>query len=92
MPIVRALIHGELCTTGGSISRLQGDIYREAADLAYFLHWQRGDILGMTMRERRIWLSQITRIHNEQKSMRASEVEEHTEYIYNLKSRETGLQ
>jgi len=48
--------------------------------------------MGMTMRERRVWLSELARIHTEQKSIRDKEMEEHTLYIHNMKSRETGLQ
>ena len=86
---MRTHLLGSICTTGGSISRLQDAIYREAADLAYYFHWQRGDILGMTGQERRIWLSQLQRIHYEQRQARDREVAEQAAYYSNLRDKET---
>ncbi|MGD1830183.1 MAG: DUF6760 family protein [Spirochaetaceae bacterium] len=48
---------------GGSISRLTGDIYGEAAHLAYYFHWSRTEIMAMSRRERRLWLNQLSRIN-----------------------------
>ena len=90
MRIVRQYTDGDFCTTGGSISRLQEEVYREAADLAYYFKWQRGDIFGMTMQERRLWLSQIKRINFEQKMARDKELTEHTEYVRDMRTKETG--
>ncbi len=47
---------------GGSISRLSGDVYGEAAHLAYYFHWSRIEVMGMSRRERRIWRGQSGRI------------------------------
>ncbi len=79
---------GDISATGGSISRLQGEVYREAADLAYYFKWQMREILGMTMRERRIWLSQIDRIHLEQKKARDKELSRQVEYLESLRAKE----
>jgi hypothetical protein len=79
---------GGVHPTGGSISRLQEDIYREAADLAYYFNWARGDIMGMTGRERKTWLSQIKRIHKEQKQIRDRELVEQMGFITKERTRE----
>jgi hypothetical protein len=81
---------GGVYPTGGSISRLQEDIYREAADLAYYFNWSRGDILGMTGQERKTWLGQIRRIHYEQKAVRDRELIEHSDFLIN--KRKEGLE
>jgi hypothetical protein len=57
----------------GSISRPQKEIFQEAADLAYYFHWPRTEIMEMTGKERSIWLEQIKRIHSEQKEARDAE-------------------
>ena len=57
----------------GSISRPQKEIFQEAADLAYYFHWPRTEIMEMTGKERSIWLEQIKRIHLEQKEARDAE-------------------
>jgi len=44
----------------------------------------------MTMQERRMWLSQIDRINFEQKMARNRELAEHTEYIKDMRVKETG--
>jgi hypothetical protein len=79
---------GDTYSTGGSISRLQEDIYREAADLAYYFHWARGDIFGMTGHERKRWLFQINRIHYEQKKVRDRELIEQAGLLMNLRDQE----
>ncbi|MDR0312030.1 MAG: hypothetical protein LBI14_00370 [Treponema sp.] len=58
--------------------------------MAYYFHWQRGDILGLTMQERKIWLSQINRIHAGQKRVRGLEMVEQVEYLMNLRNSEGG--
>jgi hypothetical protein len=88
MRVVRAYIQGGVCSAGGSVSRLQEEVYREAADLAYYFHWQRGEIMGMNMRERRTWLTQIKRIHYEQKRARDRELEEQAVYLRNMRGQE----
>jgi len=85
---LRKKILRDVFTPGGSVSRLREEVYREAADLAYYFHWQKGDIMGMTMRERRIWLSQIGRIHAEQKKTRDNELMEQAAVLMNMKSQE----
>ena len=45
--------------------------------------------MGMTMQERRVWLSQIRRIHIEQKQTRDREIIEQVTYINNLRNQET---
>ena len=60
-------------TTGGRISRPQKEIFQEAADLAYYFHWPRTEIMAMTGKERGIWLEQIRRIHSMQKQQRDDE-------------------
>jgi hypothetical protein len=63
-------------------------VYREAADLAYYFHWQRGDIMEMGMRERREWLAQVMRIHTEQRRARQREMVEQADYIKSLRAQE----
>lgn len=48
----------------------QKEIFQEAADLAYYFHWPRTEIMEMTGKERGIWLEQIHRIHKSQKQQR----------------------
>lgn len=43
--------------------------------------------MSMTMRERQTWLSQINRIHLEQKLAREHEMIKQTEYITEMKNR-----
>jgi len=86
---MQSRLYGSVCTTGGSVSRLQEEVYREAADLAYYFNWQRGEIMSMNMKERRIWLSQINRIHFEQKQAREREIAEQAASLINMKNRET---
>jgi len=43
----------------------------------------------MNMKERRIWLSQINRIHLEQKQAREREIAEQAASLINMKKRET---
>lgn len=50
--------------------RPQKEIFQEAADLAYYFHWPRTEIMEMTGKERGIWLEQIHRIHKSQKQQR----------------------
>jgi hypothetical protein len=45
--------------------------------------------MGMTMRERRTWLSQIRRIHYEQRLAYEQEFIRQTEYITEMRNRET---
>jgi hypothetical protein len=78
---VRAYVLGEIDRSGGSVSRLSEDIYREAADVAYYLHWSKGEILKMSGRERRIWLKQIGRIHRQEQAYRQREWLERTAYL-----------
>jgi len=92
MRIVRARLQGSICTVGGSVSRLQEEVYREAADLAFYFHWQRGEIMSVNTQERRIWLSQINRIHLEQKQARDREFQEQTAYFINMRNQETGME
>jgi len=42
----------------------------------------------MNMRERRLWLSQINRIHYEQKQARDREIVEQAAYYMNLRTQE----
>jgi hypothetical protein len=44
--------------------------------------------MGMTMQERRLWLSQIDRIHSEQKRMRDNELMEQAAVLMNMKGQE----
>lgn len=85
---MRACVPGGIRATGGSISRPLDAIYREAADLAYYFHWARHDIMAMTGRERNVWLSQINRIHREQKTQRDREAREQTERLLALRADE----
>lgn len=55
--------------------------------MAYYFHWQRSDIMAMTMRERQIWLSQIKRLHAEQNMARKLDMIQQTEYINELRSK-----
>lgn len=90
MQRLRRKVLGGIFTFGGSISRLREDVYREAADLAYYFHWQRGDIMGMNLRERREWLLQIKRIHMELKQARDTELKEQASIAASIRQQEEG--
>jgi len=68
-------------TTGGSISRPQNEIFEEAADLAYYFHWPRSEIMSMTGKERLLWLKQIRRLHSEQNRRKQEELFEQLRYM-----------
>ncbi|MEH2942030.1 DUF6760 family protein [Lachnospiraceae bacterium KK002] len=38
-------------------------IYEEAAFIAYYVHWSREDVLGLTHRERLRWCREISEIN-----------------------------
>jgi hypothetical protein len=42
----------------------------------------------MSGQERKTWLSQINRIHNEQKALRDRELLEHTTFLMNMRKEE----
>jgi hypothetical protein len=63
-------------------------VYREAADLAYHFHWARGEIFSLDSRERRMWLSQITRIHEARRKTREQEFMEQLARIAALREQE----
>ena len=42
-----------------------GGLYREAALIAWHLHWSREECMAMSRRERRTWLGEIDRINRE---------------------------
>jgi hypothetical protein len=63
------------------VSRPREELYREAADIAYYFHWPRGEIFLMDSRERRVWLGQITRIHALRKKARDEETWQQFERI-----------
>ncbi|MCR5254007.1 MAG: GpE family phage tail protein [Treponema sp.] len=56
------------------MSRPQNEIFEEAADLAYYFHWSRTEIMSMTGKERTSWLKQIKRIHSIQDKKKNSEL------------------
>lgn len=70
---MRAYVLGSVCRPGGSISRPWEVLYREAADVAYYLHWGRGEIMEMNKQERRLWLEQISRIQRTEQAYRQRE-------------------
>jgi hypothetical protein len=88
VPGLRGGVLGGVRQPGGSIGRLREDVYREAADLAYHFHWARGEIFSLAGRERRVWLSQITRIHGMRKQMREREFMEQLARIAEVRERE----
>ena len=45
--------------------------------------------MGMTKRERRLWLSHIKRIQAEQKQARVAEMREDAEYVWKHRSQES---
>lgn len=63
-------------------------MFREAADIAYYFHWPRAEIMGMTGKERSVWLAQIYRIHREQKKQRDAEYVEQTRQIFAMQGEE----
>lgn len=86
MPLLRTFVLGSVCTIGGSISRPRDGIYREAADLAYYFHWGKSDIMEMAGKERKTWLGEIKRIHMEQKMTRDREFAEQMEQMINIRA------
>jgi len=46
--------------------------------------------MGMNIKERRIWLSQISRIQSEQRKAHDHDVEKQTDYFIKMKSQETA--
>lgn len=40
-------------------------LYKEIAFIAYYMHWNRDDILDMPHSERQIWCKEISEINNE---------------------------
>jgi hypothetical protein len=61
-------------------------LYREAADLAYHFHWNKNDIFNMTEAERRQWLFEINRIHEEEYKQRQKELSEQIQWIEKFRS------
>jgi hypothetical protein len=89
MPLMRTHIQRSICRTGGSISRPPEEIYREAADIAYYFHWGRQELAEMNGKERQVWLKQINRIHQAQKEQRIKENEAQIKMIQTAKNEET---
>lgn len=81
MPKLPNRILWGVLTTGGSISRPQNEIFEEAADLAYYFHWPRSEIMSMTGKERTLWLKQIRRLHLEQNRLRQEELSEQLKFL-----------
>jgi hypothetical protein len=52
-------VYRRVCPPGGTLGRLSEEIYREVAYIAYHFHWSKRDIMDMTHRERRKWVSEI---------------------------------
>ncbi|MCL2374805.1 MAG: hypothetical protein FWC65_06150 [Treponema sp.] len=46
--------------------------------------------MGMSARERRIWLAQVDRILSKQKELREKEAAQHAEHMANIRARGTG--
>ena len=86
MPLLRPHIQRSIRRTGGSISRPPEEIYREAADIAYYFHWGREELAGMNGKERQVWLKQINRIHQAQQKQRIQENEEQIQRIQAAKN------
>jgi hypothetical protein len=41
------------------------DLHAELAFLAYYLHWPRGELLGLEHTERRRWVEEVSRINDD---------------------------
>ena len=89
MPLMRTHIQRSICRTGGSISRPPEEIYREAADIAYYFHWSKQELQEMNGKERQVWLKQINRIHQAQTEQRKKENEAQIKMIQTAKNEET---
>ena len=88
MPRMQTQLFRGVYTIGGSISRLPEQIYGEAAHIAYYFHWSQSEIWNMNGRERKMWISQIDRIHQEAKAQRERELFEHSAQIIALQNEE----
>ena len=49
----------------GCVDLSPGRLYREVALIACHFHWPHEELLGMSRRERRVWLEEIGRINRE---------------------------
>lgn len=61
-------------------------MFREAADIAYQFKWSRTEILSMTKKERREWLSEIDRIHKDEVDKKEIGMTNEIEKILTVKS------
>lgn len=84
MRTLQSSIFWSVQSTGGSLSRSREDLYREAADLAYYFHWSRNDVLSMTESERKQWLSEIHRVHKAEYRQRQKETLEQIQRIIEM--------
>jgi hypothetical protein len=66
-------------------------VYREAALLAYYFHWQRKEIFLLSGRERRVWLERISHIHGMQKKAREEEAWQQIERLLEVRAQGGGL-
>ena len=39
------------------------DLFREVAYIAYYLHWQMGEIMSLDHRERQRWVAEVSQIN-----------------------------
>lgn len=39
------------------------DLFREVAFIAYYLHWQMGEIMSLDHRERQRWVAEVSKIN-----------------------------
>lgn len=85
MRTLRSHLFRSFQSIGGSLSRPRNILYREAADLAYHFHWSKENILSMNGGERKQWLSEINRIHEEEYRQRKKEVMEQVQEIIRLR-------
>jgi hypothetical protein len=49
---------------GGVVGYPLEQIREEVAYLAYYLHWQPQELLGMEHQDRRMWVGQVADIHS----------------------------
>ncbi len=59
--------------TGGITGYPEKELYREMAFLAYYYHWSREEILGLSHMERRRWCEEISAIHKAKETVSRTE-------------------
>ena len=60
---MRPSLRAGVRTPGGIVSYPLENIFKEVAFLAYHLHWDREQLMGMTHKERHVWVKEVSQIN-----------------------------